>query len=138
MIVQPVAVEKPRGAACEFEQQVAGVLAGNGRIDPAQPRGDRCHVAQQEAKGVDPVHGCFENQQARHRLEVGLPIEVRRRSLAVARAQAKGDRVRCAKYARIKQALGFAVPRLQPEVLVDYAKHAGAISGVGKCDGLGP
>jgi hypothetical protein len=60
------------------------VLAGDGRIEPAQPRQHGLDLAEQEAEGVDEVDRRLVDEEALHLLEVGLPVEIGARSLAVA------------------------------------------------------
>ena len=55
VLVEPVAVEQSSGARVVFEHDVAGILAGDDRVEPAQPRVDRTHLTHEETEGVDPV-----------------------------------------------------------------------------------
>jgi hypothetical protein len=70
------------------------------------------------AEGVDPVNGGLVDEESRHLLEIGLAVEIGTRSLAVARAQAKGGLIRRADCARADQALRLAVPGLETDVFM--------------------
>src|SRR5450631_2144445 len=69
VVVEPIAIEKTGCAGPEFENQIARVFARDDRIHAAQARGDGIDLTQEEAERVDPMHGCFHQQEARHSLE---------------------------------------------------------------------
>jgi hypothetical protein len=67
---------RPVRVVVELEDQMPRVLAGDHRVQPAQPRVTATHLAHQVAEGVDEVHRRLAHQELRHGLEVGLAVQV--------------------------------------------------------------
>ena len=120
-----VAVEQGADAVWVIEQDIAGILARDDGVDPAQIGVDGGRVAQKEPKGVDPVDACFVHQESRHLLKIRLPVKIGAWALPVAGAQAEGDLMQGADGVFFQSGPDRAIPGLEPEVFMHDQAGAG-------------
>ncbi len=132
VVGQAIAVEQARHTILHVEDDEAGVFSRDHRVELAQGAKHPFDFAEQEAECIDQVDRGFVHQKARHLLEVGLPVEVGTRALTVAGSQPEGGLIDFTQQSRSQQPLQFAMPRLEPEILVDRDPDTGLV-----CDAHG-